>query len=181
MEYDENLLISRIEDMNLEDGEALVKQQMTFHCAQCNTVLADSVGVCGEIVINSVDFIVCLRVTNDVAIGERNELGHKEKMADCIFSSLKCRVCCSAVGKIIHSASSRLAPIRSLFLLHKENINCYILNSISMLKGSTLKLDLKPLRDTINEVRQEYKAQLDHMSQLKSRLADRSVTSDLDK
>ncbi|KAF3700884.1 Protein Mis18-beta Cancer/testis antigen 86 [Channa argus] len=181
MEYDEGFLIQRIHDMKLQATAALVKQQMTFHCAQCNTVLADSVGVCGEIGVNSADYIMCLRVTNDVAISERIELGHKEEMANCIFSSLNCQVCCSTVGKIIHSASSHLANIRCLFLLHKANINCYILNNSSMVKASTLKFDLKPLRDSINEVRQEFEAQLDQMSQLKSRLADSSVTSKLDK
>lgn len=39
-----------------------------------------------------------------------------------IYSSLKCRVCRSAAGTVIHSAPPRLATVRSLFLLNKANI-----------------------------------------------------------
>ncbi|XP_044023392.1 protein Mis18-beta isoform X2 [Siniperca chuatsi] len=108
------------------------------------------------------------------------ESGHKGEMANCIYSSLKCRGCHSAVGKVIHSAPSRLAMARSIFLLYKANISCYILNSSSMVKASTLTFDLKPFRESMNEVRQQFEAQLDQMAHIKSRLADRSVTSELD-
>lgn len=40
-----------------------------------------------------------------------------------IYSSLKCRSCGSAVGKVIHSAPPHLAMVRSIFLLNKANIS----------------------------------------------------------
>ncbi|XP_039993785.1 protein Mis18-beta [Xiphias gladius] len=178
MEYDDSLLMQRIDDGKLA-AEAVHGQQMTFHCAQCNTVLADSLGVCGE--IERMDSIVCLRVTSDVVISDAMESGHKGEMGNCIYSSLKCRGCRCAVGKVIHSAPSCLATIRSLFLLYKANISCYILNSSSMVKASKLTFDLKPLRENMNEMRQHFEEQLDLMSRIKSRLADRSVTCVLDK
>lgn len=55
MEYDESILIQRIDDLKVT--EALDKQLMTLHCAQCNAILGDSVGVCGE--IKCMDFIMC--------------------------------------------------------------------------------------------------------------------------
>uniref|UniRef100_A0AAX7SW26 Protein yippee-like n=1 Tax=Astatotilapia calliptera TaxID=8154 RepID=A0AAX7SW26_ASTCA len=122
------------------------KQQMTFHCQQCNAVLADSTGVCGE--MKSMDSLMCL-ITNDVVI---NRLIMNVLITPSIYSSLKCRGCRCALGKVIHSAPSRLALIRSIFLLYKANINCYILNSSSLVKASTLTFDQKPLRQSMNEV-----------------------------
>ncbi|XP_070777215.1 protein Mis18-beta [Enoplosus armatus] len=155
------------------------QQRTTLHCQQCNTVLGDSLGVCGE--IKCMDSIMCLRVTSDVVIGDAIESGRKGEMANCIYSSLKCRGCRSAVGRVIHSAPARLAMARSIFLLYKANISCYILNSSSMVKASTLTFDLKSFRESMNEVRQQFEAQLDQMAHIKSRLADRSVASVLDK
>ncbi|XP_026195276.1 protein Mis18-beta [Anabas testudineus] len=177
MEYDKSILIKRIDDLKvIEEPD---KQQMTLHCAQCNRVLGDSVGVCGE--IQSMDSIVCSRVTNDVVISDAMVTGHKGELANCIYSSLKCHGCRCAVGKLIHSAPSHLATIRSLFLLSKSNISCYILNSSSMVKASMLTFDLKPLSDSIDEWRQQCEVHLDQMSHIKSKLADRSITSELDK
>ncbi|XP_071353771.1 protein Mis18-beta isoform X2 [Trachinotus anak] len=178
MEYEDSFLTQRTDDVRLAP-EAAHGQLVTLHCAQCSAVLGDSLGVCGE--IKCMDSIMCLRVTSDVVIGDAKESGHKGEMARCIYSSLKCLGCRCAVGRVIHSAPSRLATIRSLFLLYKANISCYILNSSSMVKASTLTFDMKPLRENINEVRQQFEAQLDQMSRVKSRLADRSVGSELDK
>ncbi|XP_071353770.1 protein Mis18-beta isoform X1 [Trachinotus anak] len=196
MEYEDSFLTQRTDDVRLAP-EAAHGQLVTLHCAQCSAVLGDSLGVCGE--IKCMDSIMCLilqylirthvgtavcpppGVTSDVVIGDAKESGHKGEMARCIYSSLKCLGCRCAVGRVIHSAPSRLATIRSLFLLYKANISCYILNSSSMVKASTLTFDMKPLRENINEVRQQFEAQLDQMSRVKSRLADRSVGSELDK
>ncbi|AWP16101.1 putative protein Mis18-beta-like [Scophthalmus maximus] len=180
MEYDESVLTQRVDDVDQRVCEAgRGGHRMTFHCARCNTILGDSFGVCGE--MKSLDSIMCLRVTSDVVIGDVMEPGHKGEMANCFYSLLKCRSCFSAVGKVIHSAPSRLATIRSLFLLDKANIACYILDSRSMVKASALTFDLQPLGPKIVEMSQQVKAKLDHMSHVKSRLADGSVTDELDK
>ncbi|XP_070699075.1 protein Mis18-beta [Pempheris klunzingeri] len=178
MEFDGSLLIQCTGDEKLP-SEAEHKQRMTLHCQQCHTVLGDSLGVCGE--IKCMDSIMCLKVTNDVVVSDVMESGKKGEMANCIYSALKCRGCRSAVGKVIHSAPSRLAVARSIFLLYKANISCYILNSSSMVKASTLVFDLKGFRESITEVRRQFEAQLDEMSRVKSRLADRSVSSEISK
>ncbi|XP_022621830.1 protein Mis18-beta-like [Seriola dumerili] len=178
MEYDESLLMQRFDDFKLIT-EARHEEQMTLHCARCNTVLGDSFSVCGE--IKCMDSIMCLRVTNDVVISDAMESGHTGVMANCIYSSLKCCGCRCAVGRVIHSAPPRLDVTRSLFLLYKANISCYILNNSSMVKASTLTFDMKPLREKMNEVKQQFEAQLDLISRVRSRLSDRSETSELDK
>lgn len=57
MEFDGSLLLKCIGDVNLATG-AEPKHPMTLHCQQCNTVLGDSLGVCGE--IKCMDSILCL-------------------------------------------------------------------------------------------------------------------------
>ncbi|KAF3845304.1 hypothetical protein F7725_008467 [Dissostichus mawsoni] len=107
-------LLRRRDEMCAEDGHT---QRMTLHCLQCSTVLGDS-----------------LRVTDDVVVSDAMKSGHKGEMAS-ISSSLKCRGCGSAVGSVIHSAPSSLAAVRSMFLLQKKKISCYILNRRSMEGG----------------------------------------------
>ncbi|XP_051813393.1 protein Mis18-beta [Acanthochromis polyacanthus] len=178
MEFNEITLIQREDETKLGSAEELTTR-MTLHCQQCNRVLSDSFSICGE--VKCMDSVMCLKVTNDVVVSELMEVGHKGDMANCIYSSLECRGCCSAVGKVVHSAPSRLAAVRSIFLLYKANISCYILNSRSMVKASTLTFKMKPLTKSLDEVKQQFKAQLDHMSLVKSRLADRSLTSEFNK
>ncbi|XP_030247866.1 protein Mis18-beta [Sparus aurata] len=179
MEFDGSILTKCTGDEKVAEKAEPKLQQMTLHCQQCNTVLGDSHGVCGE--IKCMDSIMCLKVNNDVVISDAKELRHKGEMANCIYSSLKCRSCGSAVGKVIHSAPPHLAMVRSIFLLNKANISCYILNSSSMVAASSLSFDKKDLRDIINEVKQQFEEKLDQMTRVKNGLADRSGTSTSDK
>ncbi|KAM6912196.1 protein Mis18-beta [Xenentodon cancila] len=172
MEFEDSLLIKR-GDAVKPNKSAEHRQIMTLHCQQCNAVLADSLHVCGE--IKCMDSVMCIKVTDDLVVDDGMVSGHKGEMADCIYSPLKCRSCQCVVGKLIHSAPSRLASVRSIFLLCKSNISCYILGSCSMVKASTLTFDMKPTRETITEVRQQFQVQLDRMLRMKSRLAERSV------
>lgn len=58
MEFDGTVLthsISNIEPGNV--GET-AQSPMTLHCQHCNTVLGDSVGICGE--FQYLDSIICL-------------------------------------------------------------------------------------------------------------------------
>lgn len=175
MEFDESLFIQMIQDQKLPTEAK--QQRMTLHCQRCNTVLGDSVSVCGD--IKCMDSIICLRVTDDVVVSDSVETEHEGEMANCIYSSLKCRSCCFDVGKVIHSAPSRWAMVRSMFLLLKANISCYILNHSSMVKASTIKFDVKPLTESMTKMRQQFEAQLDQMSRIKSRLVDGSVAREL--
>ncbi|XP_017269127.1 protein Mis18-beta [Kryptolebias marmoratus] len=177
MEFEESLIIRRVDDIKLTTA-AKRMEMMTVHCQLCNTVLTDSFGVCGE--MESLDSLMCIKVTNDVVVGGVQESGHKGEMANCIFSPLKCRSCHSVVGKVVHSTPSRWASVRSVFLLYKASISCYILDSNSTVEASVLSFRLKPLRESINEVRQQVEEQRDQMMRIHSRVADRSITSEVD-
>uniref|UniRef100_A0A3Q0S1Y5 Protein yippee-like n=1 Tax=Amphilophus citrinellus TaxID=61819 RepID=A0A3Q0S1Y5_AMPCI len=157
MEFKDNLLIKRTDDVKLPSTAAVRRQQVTLHCQQCSAILADSTGVCGE--MKSMDAIIlrlygsitdCVKDTHRILI---NALVPFLLFFPSIYNSLKCSGCHNALGKVIYSAPSHLAMIRSIFLLCKANINCYILNSSSMVKASTLTFDLEPLGESMNEVR----------------------------
>uniref|UniRef100_A0A667YIW1 Protein yippee-like n=1 Tax=Myripristis murdjan TaxID=586833 RepID=A0A667YIW1_9TELE len=143
MEFDASVLMHRTDDIKLA-MEAERRSLMTLHCEQCNTVLGDSLGVCGE--LKSLDSILCLK--SSVPDSYLLLL-----FTFSICSSLKCSGCRRVLGTVIHSAPQHLAMLRSIFLLHKANISCYILNSSTMVKASTLSFDMKPIGESINEVR----------------------------
>ncbi|XP_076013688.1 protein Mis18-beta isoform X2 [Genypterus blacodes] len=175
MEFDDSVLTQCSSNAD-STMEAERKQLMTFNCEKCHTILGDSLSVCGE--LKWMDpLIMCLKVTEDVVVGDANVSGHDGEMSDCIYSSLKCRGCCSVVGKLIHAAPPHLAQLRSIFLLSKENISCYILNSSSMVKASTLAFDLKPLKESLDELRPQCDDQLDQLLRVEGMLADRSFSS----
>uniref|UniRef100_A0A3P8SJ18 Mis18 domain-containing protein n=1 Tax=Amphiprion percula TaxID=161767 RepID=A0A3P8SJ18_AMPPE len=141
MEFNESTLIKRVDETKLDSGEELTTR-MTLHCQQCNRVLSDSFSICGE--VKYMDCVMCLSNVFFVLV----------VLFTCsIYSSLECHGCRSAVGKVVHSAPSRLAAVRSIFLLHKANISCYIFNSSSMVKASTLTFEMKPLTKSLDEVR----------------------------
>ncbi|XP_027857278.1 protein Mis18-beta [Xiphophorus couchianus] len=172
MEFDGDLIVERIDDLKTATP---LEHLMTLHCAQCNAVLADSLGLCGE--LTCIDSVMCMRVTNDVVVSGALESVHKGEMADCICSNLKCRLCNSVVGKRIHAAPAHLAATRSVFLLSKAKMSCYILDSSSMVKASSLSFELAPLQETVDEARQEVEEQLDLMGHTCSQLADMSMNA----
>ncbi|XP_061553181.1 protein Mis18-beta [Phycodurus eques] len=172
MEFNETLLIERD-----ESGAELLEagRWATLHCKQCNAVLADSLSVCGE--LTCLDSIMCLRVTSHVAVSSEMECG-KKGLANCVFSPLMCGECCRAVGKVVHAAPPQLDAARSLFLLHKAHVTCYVLDSLSLVKASAVSFQMKPLVESISEVRCQFESLFDHM---KSSLADGiSVSSEWD-
>ncbi|KAG8013130.1 Protein Mis18-beta [Nibea albiflora] len=177
MEFDGSVLIRSTADLKMST-EVQHTQRVTLHCRQCSTVLGDSLGVCGE--VKRLDSIICLKVTNDVVVSYATA-SREGEMANCIYSSLKCCCCRSAVGIVIHSAPSRLAAVRSMFLLYKPNISCYILDSSSMVTASALTFDTKTCKESMNEVRQQLEAQLQQMLRVKSRLDDSSITAEINK
>nr|XP_057912303.1 protein Mis18-beta [Doryrhamphus excisus] len=174
MEFNESVLAERTDQAKVVD-EKEHQRWTSFHCKHCNTVLGDSLAVCGE--LPSLDAILCLRVTSDVLLSSDMECGHKGDMANCIFSSVRCGECGVTVGRVIHAAPPRLAMVRSLFLLHKASIRCYTLGSGSMMKASSVSFDLEPLGDELGELRKQFEAGFDHVTRVKSCLKDNADVS----
>ncbi|KAM9355706.1 protein Mis18-beta [Pholidichthys leucotaenia] len=179
MEFEQSVLVKREDVAKLLSSETVYKQQMTLHCQQCKSILADSRGVSGE--LKSLESIMCTKVTDGVIVSKMMTSGNKGEMSNCIYSSLKCRNCHCALGRVLHSTPPRLAVARFFFLLNKANISCYILDSCSMVKALAVSFDVKPLQESLNEMKKEFEAQLDQMCHIKRRLADIRVSSTLDK
>ncbi|XP_068608333.1 protein Mis18-beta [Brachionichthys hirsutus] len=170
MEFDGSILIQITDKLKMSARTTEDNPQMTFHCQKCHIVLGDSFDVCGE--MKCMDSIMCLRVTEDVVVSDANNEG---ELADCIFSLLICRGCQSRVGKVVHSSPACFDAVRSLFLLSKASISCYILNSSSMVEASTLTFKMNALKESVTEVKNRFEEQLDRMSRLQIRLANTSA------
>ncbi|XP_051942511.1 protein Mis18-beta [Hippocampus zosterae] len=174
MEFNKTILTER------DDGDAKLLEPgrwATFHCRQCNTVLGDSLSVCGE--LKCLDSIILCGVTDNVEVSSEMECGNKGELANCIFSSLMCSECGCTVGKVVHAAPQHLAAARSLFLLQKMLVACYVLDTCSMMKASALSFEMKPLMESVNEVGRKFELYFDDM---KSRLAEvRKIRSKVDK
>lgn len=154
------------------------RRWMTFHCEKCNTVFGDGLSVCGE--IKSMGCVLLLKVTKDIVVDDKKETEQKGDLAQCIYSFLSCRRCCSYVGRIIHSAPTRLANCRSVFLLHKPNLSCYLLNSSSMVKATSISFEIKPLRESMKEMMQKFEGMQKRMSHLKKEVCKSRFKHNLD-
>ncbi|CAN9501966.1 unnamed protein product [Ophioblennius macclurei] len=173
MEFNESVLMKRecIEDVKPSEPE---RQRMSLHCSRCNVVLSDSFFVCGE--ITSLDCILCLKVTDDVIVSETTKMGRSGDLANCIYSTLKCGSCSSAVGKVVHSAPWRLTSLRSFFLLSKANVDCYVLNSSSAVKSSSFTFDQKSFRENMKETKESFETTMEQMLRLKTRIFERKAS-----
>ncbi|XP_077477331.1 protein Mis18-beta [Stigmatopora argus] len=157
MEFKESILVER-EDV----AEQLLPGQLaTLHCKHCHTVLGDSLSVCGELPF--LESVICLKVTNDVVVSDEMDLGRNGKLAECIFSHLTCRKCGRALGKALLATPPHLAALRSLFLLRKAQVTCYVLGSCAMVKASAVSFRLESLAEDIHEVEQKFQAHLHAM------------------
>uniref|UniRef100_A0AAV2JGF8 Protein yippee-like n=1 Tax=Knipowitschia caucasica TaxID=637954 RepID=A0AAV2JGF8_KNICA len=151
------------------------RQWMTFHCEKCNTVLGDGLSVCGE--VKSINCIVLLKVTKDIVINDKKETGQKGDLAHCIYSVLSCRCCRSVVGRIIVSSSAQFSNYRSLFLLQKSKINCYLLDSTSLVKATSMSFDVKPLVESMKEMMLKFETIKSRITYVKQELANSTFSS----
>uniref|UniRef100_A0AAZ3RQP3 Mis18 domain-containing protein n=1 Tax=Oncorhynchus tshawytscha TaxID=74940 RepID=A0AAZ3RQP3_ONCTS len=150
------------DDQKLENesvNQAIVENPVTFHCGRCNTVWADSRGICGE--ATSVNSLICLGkllhwiklVTQDVIINSEREWSLDGLFSACVYNTLQCVGCLCPVGVILYSTPEHLSALRNLFLLKKDQMYCYIFSTGQMVKASTLDFSVAPLGERLSEVR----------------------------
>lgn len=58
MEFDGSVLSNSVSNKEPGNAEEKAQRPMTVHCQHCNTVLGDSVGICGD--FKYLDSIICL-------------------------------------------------------------------------------------------------------------------------
>ncbi|XP_030628213.1 protein Mis18-beta [Chanos chanos] len=141
------------------------KNCSVFHCKKCNTVLGDSLGVCGE--DKFLDSIICLKVTEDVIVKDKVEFNSEGHLAYCSYNALHCSGCRRFVGVVLNSTPAHLSALRKLFLLQKKQINCYMFKNGTMVKASMVSFEHKPMGKRFIELRRELEAQLKQIECLK--------------
>ncbi|KAG1950309.1 protein Mis18-beta [Pimephales promelas] len=129
-----------------------------LQCLTCNTVLGDSLGMCGE--VQSLESIICLNVTEDVRVNKKLEMSLIGKLAFSTYQVLHCAGCNGSVGLVLHSTPEHLSALRNLFLLRKELINCYMLRSGTCVNASKINFKHRLVDKNIKELKQYLEAQL---------------------
>ncbi|XP_059373265.1 protein Mis18-beta-like [Carassius carassius] len=145
----------------VKDGEICVvdyRNCSVLQCMTCNTVLGDSLGICGE--VQSLQNIICLKVTEDVRVNKKLEMSLTGHLAFSTYQVLNCAGCQGAVGLVLHSTPGHLSALRNLFCLQKDLINCYMLRSGKCVKASTVNFKYRLMDKDIKELKQDLEAQL---------------------
>ncbi|XP_043111857.1 protein Mis18-beta [Puntigrus tetrazona] len=144
----------------VKDGEVCMvdyRNCSVLQCTTCNTVLGDSLGICGE--IQSLQSIICSKVTEEVRVNKKLEMSLSGHLAFSTYQVLHCAGCHGAVGLVLHSTPKHLAALRNLFLLRKELINCYMLGG-AFVKASKINFKHKLMDRKFKELKQDLEAQL---------------------
>ncbi|XP_072532856.1 protein Mis18-beta [Salminus brasiliensis] len=144
-----------------------------LHCAKCSTVIADSLGVCGE--AKHIKSIICLKITKDVRVRGKFEVCLDGPLAFCTYKILECTGCHRSVGVVLHSTPPHWSCLRNLFLLRKEVLNCYMLRDSTVVKATKVSFETRPLRRSIIELKQDMEAQLKQVEMLKEVLEEASI------
>uniref|UniRef100_A0A8C1QK44 Opa interacting protein 5 n=1 Tax=Cyprinus carpio TaxID=7962 RepID=A0A8C1QK44_CYPCA len=145
----------------VKDGEVCMvdyRNCSVLQCMTCNTVLGDSLAICGE--VRSLQSIICLKVSEDVRVNKKLEMSLNGHLAFSTHQVLYCAGCHGAVGLVLHSTPEHLSALRNLFLLRKELINCYMLRSGARVKASKINFKHRLMDKNIKELKQDLEAQL---------------------
>ncbi|KAJ8289098.1 hypothetical protein COCON_G00017570 [Conger conger] len=158
--------------VNLTKGVHLARvdyqNAMVLHCGMCNTTWGDTLEVCGE--EKQLNSIICLRVTKDVVVKDELEFKLEGRMAGSTYKALHCAGCQCFVGVVPYSTPKHLSALRNLFLLQKENINCYNLRNGTMEKASSLHFDQSTVHKSIKELKQEIDLLAETLTAMEKRL-----------
>ncbi|KAG7466121.1 hypothetical protein MATL_G00161640 [Megalops atlanticus] len=170
-------LVTSLDDLKQQDISRVDYQSaMVLHCGVCNVVWGDSLEVCGE--EKHLNCVICLRVTKDVVVKDELEFRLEGHLAGCTYKSLHCSECHCFVGVVLYSTPKHLAALRSLFLLQKENINCYILRSGTMVKASSVSFEQSAISKNIKELKQEMDALEEHLSVMERRVKEQNSSEE---
>ncbi|XP_053553846.1 protein Mis18-beta [Bombina bombina] len=124
-----------------------------FMCRNCYSVLGDSLSVCTE--EQSLGVLACLRVTDDVNVGESLLFGKDGVLKGCAYHPLQCRTCGSSIGFNMYSAFRTYAYLRGLFCIFKDSVSCYLLKSKMMTSGHELRFELSSLQGHIKQLKED--------------------------
>ncbi|KAL2099171.1 hypothetical protein ACEWY4_005651 [Coilia grayii] len=170
-----SVILEKFKDLNVDKAKACridYKNSLVLCCSNCNVILGDSHGICGESVdLNSV---ICFKVTEDVLIKGNQKICLEGPLANCLYSYLQCSGCLLVVGAALQATPPNLSALRDFFLLQKDRINCYNMKNSTMVAGTTLNFELKPMGE-LTKLKQELESQMKRLDVLKALLSQEKI------
>ncbi|XP_062851789.1 protein Mis18-beta-like [Trichomycterus rosablanca] len=142
-------------------------------CAKCNLVLADSLGVCGE--VKYLKSIICLKITKDLTVRGRLQVCKDSPLAFCTYKVLECSGCRRFVGVVLHATPQQWSSLRNLFLLRKDTLNCYKLKSGTVVKATKMSFENRLLGQSLIEIKQHLESYLKQMKIMKNVLDESRI------
>ncbi|XP_028852011.1 protein Mis18-beta [Denticeps clupeoides] len=148
------------------------KSTSVLLCAKCSTVLGDSLGVCGADSGVDVKAIICSKVTEDVLVQNELKISLEGPLAACAYNSLCCSTCHRQVGVRLQSTPPHLSALRSLFILHKDSMNCYMLKSGTVVSAASVSFEQRTFGKRLVKLKQELDTQMNKLIHLKETLVE---------